>query len=186
MNLKRWKSTLLNLANGYSFPSSAALRQWWNTAPSFRAGLVKGIHFQGLTLRTPKWAFACLYPLPDWKYLWNLWHTNISFPYWKHTNCRQTKLLPVSVGNRGAASLLSLTKRLKSSRAIPSGLRKTSFFGLYLGFGFCVPIILSFVTSGVPGLPSSKISKTSAIFTLFVLCPTFWSDTCQHLRQECE
>jgi hypothetical protein len=28
MNLKRWKSTLLNLANGYSFPSSAALRQW--------------------------------------------------------------------------------------------------------------------------------------------------------------
>lgn len=50
--------TLLNRANGYSFPSSAARLQWWKMAPSFLARLEKGIHFQGRTFLQPSFAFT--------------------------------------------------------------------------------------------------------------------------------
>ena len=54
--------TLLNLAKGYSFPSSVTRLQWWNTAPSDLAGLVNGIHSHGRTCFRPSLAFTCLYP----------------------------------------------------------------------------------------------------------------------------
>lgn len=48
------------LANAYSLPSSAALFQWQSDNPSFRAGFVKDIHFQGRTFLMPSLAFICL------------------------------------------------------------------------------------------------------------------------------
>lgn len=53
-------NTLLNLANGYSLPSSATLRQWKKATPSSRAGFINGAQIQGRTRRIPNLAFWSL------------------------------------------------------------------------------------------------------------------------------